>query len=712
MKDNIIISNTNNNYIFNQKDKNSTTRSIASFSLKNIDKKNKTYISNDRQMKKNLKENPRKIDLNEFLEKTNNGIIFKTTNNYYPKKNYQKFLNIPQYGSSINKNLLFSKNNINQNSYNNIYSNLNLHKTYNKLSIKELNEITQKRKKIINDKYKKEKLQKEKLLKEQEKLRKIILGIENVNPLNDNLCEDGVQTSTKIKKVQDNGQAIIQNEKNEDKEEEKIFYDKKNNINTNNKNSLLKNSRNTETDLVNIGNETVEINDKDSSNKDIIDINNNNNINNKELSFTIENNDTILSNKKNEEYTLSFENEIKNEDNLKQNNNYQKEKGNNDNLSKSSSYKENEISEVEEYDINKVNLQNETKSNIFDSINYNNVEENINLGFIKDKNILSTGKDRYEDNNNPKNIIYNNNSIEKEKKSINIINEINDKNLSKNKNVNQNDEKIKSNKYFHRKKLNSCNGRFNNNIIINRQIINIGKQILLSSNLNDNSLNIKNNNNFKIDPFRKNTSSINIKSKHSGKKAKLIAHGELIIFKQLLIEKPMEKNIILFLNDKDNSKVKPSKENISKIFVKVKYDDSSSRKSTFKEIKNKSSEEPIKTEIKNDNSLDDNISELIVAPTERTELNSYNIDDIISIERIHKLKEMADNDEFKKNLSSKDVNSLKIINNNLLNQFQELNETYYNIIVNMRKNNAETKQKSDKYYNKYQEIEKELLKLK
>ena len=206
--------------------------------------------------------------------------------------------------------------------------------------------------------------------------------------------------------------------------------------------------------------------------------------------------------------------------------------------------------------------------------------------------------------------------------------------------------------------------------------------------------------------------SINIKLKQSGKKAKTIAHGELIIFKQLLIEKPMEKNIILFLNDKDNSKVKPSKENISKIFVKVKYDDSSSRKSTFKEIKNKSSEEPIKTEIKNDNSLDDNISELIAAPTERNKLNSYNIDDIISIERIHKLKEMADNDEFKKNLSSKDVNSLKIINNNLLNQFQELNETYYNIIVNMRKNNAETKQKADKYYNKYQEIEKELLKLK
>lgn len=207
--------------------------------------------------------------------------------------------------------------------------------------------------------------------------------------------------------------------------------------------------------------------------------------------------------------------------------------------------------------------------------------------------------------------------------------------------------------------------------------------------------------------------SINIKSKQSGKKAKMIAHGELIIFKQLLIEKPMEKNIILFLNDKDNNKVKPSKENISKIFVKVKYDDSSSRKSTYKEIKNKSLEEPIKAEIKNDNSLDDNnISELIAAPTERNELNSYIIDDIISIERINKLKEMADNDEFKKSLSSKDTNLLKIINDNLVKQYQELNETYYNVLVNMRRNNAETKQKADKYYNKNQEIEKELLKLK
>jgi len=206
--------------------------------------------------------------------------------------------------------------------------------------------------------------------------------------------------------------------------------------------------------------------------------------------------------------------------------------------------------------------------------------------------------------------------------------------------------------------------------------------------------------------------SINIKSKHSGKKTKLIAHGELIIFKQLLIEKPMEKNIILFLSDKDSNKVMPSKENISKIFVKVKYDDSSSRKSTFKEIKNKSSDEPIKTEIKNDNSLDENISELIVAPTERNELNSYNINDIISIERFNKLKEMINNDEFKKNLSSKELNSLKLINDNLLRQYQELNETYFNVIVNMRKNNAETKKKADKLFKEYQDIEKELLKLK
>mgnify|MGYP006873023412 CR=1 FL=1 len=85
---------------------------------------------------------------------------------------------------------------------------------------------------------------------------------------------------------------------------------------------------------------------------------------------------------------------------------------------------------------------------------------------------------------------------------------------------------------------------------------------------------------------------------------------------------------------------------------------------------------------------------------------------IISIERINRLKEMADNDEFKKNLSLKDVNSLKVINDNLLKEYQKLNDSYYNILVNMRKNNVETKQKSDKYYNEYQEIEKELFNLK
>ena len=66
-----------------------------------------------------------------------------------------------------------------------------------------------------------------------------------------------------------------------------------------------------------------------------------------------------------------------------------------------------------------------------------------------------------------------------------------------------------SQKYYHKKNVNSFGGyinKKNNKISINRKIINISKQIILSSNIKDNSYNLNNCINFKTDGFRKKNS--------------------------------------------------------------------------------------------------------------------------------------------------------------------------------------------------------------
>ena len=551
MNDYINFSNNNNNdnSIINN-EKINTTRPIMIFSLKNISTAYNSYVSNDYQNSKINKINnnklPRKINLSDFFPKKNNKMVFKTSNNYYRRKNYQKFLNIPQSASSssygdTNNNSYFKKNSYNTynkiNNNRNLNSNLEEKKIYNKLNIKELIEINKKRKKIIEQKKKEEEIKKENLLKEEEKLSKIIIGTENCTGGNlNNICDEGVQTSIKIKENKNNEQNMNENGKYEDKKEENKINDlnfyNNNNINKNNINNnnygKLKESKSTDIDLVNIGNETQEIINNDNSNKNISDINNTNN----DLNFNIENNDTLVSNiKKNDiEDTLSFEKTFKNKDNKEKNINEQKEiidfniENNDENLSKSSSNKDDEVTEVEEYDINKVNLQNETKSIVSDFFNNKeSTENNIELQLSQNKHIFSLGKNRYDYLDSKEYKSFSNNSVEKSFKITNdISNNIKSKNISISKSSNKiifnNDNILKnSEKLKIRKKLNSCTGRLNKSI--NKEKIIINNKIDISSNIKgkEKYLNTKNNKsntniNFKTDGFRRrNSGSINKK---------------------------------------------------------------------------------------------------------------------------------------------------------------------------------------------------------
>ena len=131
---------------------------------------------------------------NKYLLKMNNN--YSTCNNYYKHKNYNKFLNSHQKTNSSSIN----KSNINLNYENTTFEYFG---GYNKLNTKDLIEITNKRKKIIEQK-KLNELQQE---QNQQLIKNNLNNIININNENNNIevnknkqvkknfCEEGVQTS-------------------------------------------------------------------------------------------------------------------------------------------------------------------------------------------------------------------------------------------------------------------------------------------------------------------------------------------------------------------------------------------------------------------------------------------------------------------------------------------------------------------------------------
>ena len=206
--------------------------------------------------------------------------------------------------------------------------------------------------------------------------------------------------------------------------------------------------------------------------------------------------------------------------------------------------------------------------------------------------------------------------------------------------------------------------------------------------------------------------SINIKSKQPTKKQKLLSHGEIVIFKKLLLEKPQERFIILFSKDKENNRNKPNKDNNGKIFVQIKVVDSINNSNITKEIKSKNKlENSNKKEMKNEIIFDDNILDVKAKSLDIKDIQFYNKDEIVSLESIDKLKEMINNEEYKKYLFSKDIDTLKSFNELLFNQYENLNQNYFNILSNILKTNEELKQKAKNNYVNYIQSETDLYKL-
>ena len=189
---------------------------------------------------------------------------YSTCNNYYPRKNYNKFLNSHQqtHSSIINNINIYHQN-----------TTFEGNGGYNKLNTRDLIEITKRRKEILEQK---------KLIDEEKKkeLENNLNNLENIdiivnNNLNNNdggddknFCDEGVQTSL----VNINDQIEENNIKKEEPLSTLIFTDKSALINQeitflsiqcslkNNGDNIdySKEYRNSENDFVNLGNEIRE----------------------------------------------------------------------------------------------------------------------------------------------------------------------------------------------------------------------------------------------------------------------------------------------------------------------------------------------------------------------------------------------------------------------------------------------------------------------
>ena len=364
---------------------------------------------------------------------------YSTCYNYYPRKNYSKYLNYKQSSnsSSVTKNT----NNQQNTTFDDIGG-------YNKLHTKDLIEITKRRQEIIN----------QQKIKEQEKQKNLENNLENLDIiLNENspeknkkYCDEGVQTSLVNNNQLDNKKedpisTIIFTDKSALINQEITFLsiqysvNQNNNKETSNNNSeSSKDYKNTENnDFVNVDYENKEAinmskvkdneknyNENNGNNSDIKEMNKTDikRINDEQkkddnfqndLEFTIVNNTQISQNEENEDNNYitngpeTFQIEF-NEQN--QNNNYEDENfiiNNNTNhapkifndsledsddinnkndidINKSKSLlntEENEITEVEEFDQNLILLQNQSKtmSSHFENIcNKSSIEKEEN----------------------------------------------------------------------------------------------------------------------------------------------------------------------------------------------------------------------------------------------------------------------------------------------------------------------------------------------
>lgn len=208
---------------------------------------------------------------------------------------------------------------------------------------------------------------------------------------------------------------------------------------------------------------------------------------------------------------------------------------------------------------------------------------------------------------------------------------------------------------------------------------------------------------------------INVQSKQISKKQKIIGHGEIIIYNKFLTEKPIEKYILLFKENKDKNKIKLNNNSVAKIFAQIKLDEISNIVNQTKEKDNnkentKEKNNLVKVELNDNKQINEIDIENTFIKLDDDYMKFYNnIDEILSDKNIIKLKEKINNEE---NSLPNDINSLKIFNNNLFKQYKLLNDKYSKILLSLSEDTQNLNQKIKESENKNNEIEEEIIKLK
>ena len=215
--------------------------------------------------------------------------------------------------------------------------------------------------------------------------------------------------------------------------------------------------------------------------------------------------------------------------------------------------------------------------------------------------------------------------------------------------------------------------------------------------------------------------TINAKKK-VGNKIKIIAHGELVLYKNNFIEGNgiIEKYITMVQLDSKFDTIKINKDNMGKIFVKVILEE------PFEEWKNKLpnkagysanntiykktiENKPIKSYRKIN--FDDNLSKLTITKIDKNneDYKNINLEQFIAIKEIKKLKNKIDNEY--QNILPHDFKNLKKMNENLYNHYQQLDINYKNILENINKENNDIKLKAKETWEKYKHNKSKLYKL-
>lgn len=212
--------------------------------------------------------------------------------------------------------------------------------------------------------------------------------------------------------------------------------------------------------------------------------------------------------------------------------------------------------------------------------------------------------------------------------------------------------------------------------------------------------------------------SLTANDPHS-KKTKILARGDVIIFKAIFSEKPIYEKTITMIPPESIKDLKKS----GKIFMQIQLIDSfeewkknlknSGKKNTnTKLIKKQTNQDSsginnIETPVKNQ--FDDNLSNVSLSNLEdNDELKGFELDELISLDHINKLKQVLENDYI--NILPSDINILKALNQTLYQKYQELSNKYNDILASLNSANENIRTKAIQYWNDYKKLKKEFYK--